>query len=225
MPRTRIVRLLLLAIALTCAAATSTSTAAARTTKARRTVAPSCTVYGALVETLELGPLKGPGVTKLPNHHSICSWSGQRAGHYAFVIALQVAPSPAFLGKSLLAQARRQASAANAKKHGFGGYLTKNTRRGFYFEGAAYWEEEEADQETGSCSVEQGGTGAAIEPGQSAAHCAGQPGTEGDFATAYGSPRPNGEPLVIQISVACQQGEASSLGLLRLERIIFSGRR
>jgi hypothetical protein len=56
-------------------------------------------------------------------------------------------------------------------------------------------------------------------------HPAGGPRTEGDFATAYGSPRPSGEPVVIQIGVACQDGEVSSLALLRLERMIFSGQR
>lgn len=136
-----------------------------------------------------------------------------------------MAPSPSFLGKALLAQAKRQALTANTRKYGFGGFLSGNGRRGYYFERAAYWEESEPNHETGSCSVEQGGSGPAIEKDQSAPHCAGQPGTEGDFATAYGSPRPSGEPVVIQIGVACQDGEVSSLALLRPERMIFSGQR
>jgi hypothetical protein len=52
--------------------------------------------------------------------------------------------------------------------------------------------------------------------------CAGQPGTEGDFATAYGSPRGNVEPTLLQMQVAAQEDTTSEFDLGRLERGFFA---
>jgi hypothetical protein len=71
----------------------------------------------------------------------------------------------------------------------------------------------------------------AIEKSQTGPACAGQPGTEGDFLTAYGSPIGRGargpiEPMVLQISVACQL-DALGGGPLQLAHIasaVYGGR-
>jgi hypothetical protein len=71
----------------------------------------------------------------------------------------------------------------------------------------------------------------AIEPERTAPTCVGQPGTEGDFLTAYGSPIARGarrpiEPMVLQISVACQL-DGFSGGPIQLSHIasaVYGGR-
>ena len=108
-------------------------------------------------------------------------------------MTVQITAAPAVLGRSLLALARTSERAAAAKPGGAGAYLTRNPRRGIYFEKE-----------------------------QSGPQCAGQPGTEADFATAYGSPRPNVEPTLLQIQVAAEAGTTSEYDLGRLERIFFA---
>jgi len=219
-------RLIVLAPLLACLLAPAPAAA-----RARRTVAPSCTVYQNLIGQLQLGgSLKGPGVTRLPDHHSICSWSGQATGKYAYVVSIQVTSVPTFLGRALLGQAKASELKAEKAKGGFGAYVTKNTRRGDYFEGVALWSEEQPNTEKGPCSstlpgeAPEPGAGQ-IKLGQSGPGCAGQPGTEGDYATAWGSPRPNGEQMVVQFTVACQINLVSPLTLLKFERLIYSGGR
>jgi hypothetical protein len=68
-------------------------------------------------------------------------------------------------------------------------------------------------------------SGSQIKTGQSGPQCAGQPGTEGDYATARGSPRPNGEQMVVQFEVACQINLVSPLTLLKFERLVYNGQR
>jgi len=120
--------------------------------------------------------------------------------------------------------------AANRQKLGYGAYVTKNTRKGDYFEGVALWSEEQPDSEKGPCSnaapgePPEAGAGQ-IKTNQTGPQCAGQPGTEGDYATAWGYPRPNGEQMVVQFTVACQAGLVSPLTLLRFERLIYAGHR
>ena len=48
---------------------------------------------------------------------------------------------------------------------------------------------------------------------------------EGDYATAWGYPKPNGEQMVVQFTVACQAGIVSPLTLLKFERLIYAGSR
>jgi len=85
------------------------------------------------------------------------------------------------------------------------------------------------DKETGKCPATfspegvEGGEHKAIEHEQSGPQCAGQPGTEGDFATAYGSPRPNVKPTLLQIQVAAEEGTTTEYDLARIERIFFAG--
>jgi hypothetical protein len=64
----------------------------------------------------------------------------------------------------------------------------------------------------------------AIQPGQSGPQCLGQPGTEGNFAEAYGSPKPNYEPMIIQINVASQINKIGPLPLARILRSAYAGR-
>lgn len=111
-------------------------------TKQKLVPPPSCAVFAARITSLSLGPLTGPSVTTLPDHHTICSWSGQAPGHYAVVATVQITAAPAELGKALLAAAR---------SGGFGSYLTRNPRRGLYFEGMALWNETVKNKETGKC--------------------------------------------------------------------------
>jgi hypothetical protein len=176
-----------------------------------------------LIPQLQLGAsLKGPGLTRLPDHHTICSWSGQAPGKYAYDVALQVTSVPTFLGRALLEQAQASALKASKAENGYGACVAKNTRKGDYFEGVARWSEEQASTEKGSCSSalpgEPAEAGAGqIKLGQGAPQCAGQPGTEGDFATAWGSLRPTGEQIVVQFTLACQAGLVS--------RLIYGGHR
>ena len=114
---------------------------------------------------------------------------------------------------------------------------SKSPKRGNYFEGEALYSLEEQNKETQECpaiiDAEGGEAGhkPAIEPEQSGPSCAGQPGTEGDFLTAYGSPIGRGgrgpiEPMILQISVACEL-DAFPGGLLQLGHIasaVYGGR-
>jgi len=235
MLRTLLRRSLPLALAAVAIAGMPTAPASARAKpllpgkkKPKLTAPPSCTTFAAAIMGLGLGPLKGPGVTTLPDSHSICSWSGQVPGHYAVVVTVQITAAPAVLGKALLGAARSSERAAARKPGGAGAYLTRNPRRGIYFEGMALWSETLKNKETGKCPPilnEEGveiGQKTAIEKEQSGPQCAGQPGTEADFATAYGSPQPNVEPTLLQIQVAAEDGTTSEYDLGRLERVFFA---
>jgi hypothetical protein len=192
----------------------------------KRRKAPSCTVFSGQVASLELGAVKGPGVTTLPGGHSLCSWSGQASGQYAFVVTVAVFPAPSFLGRSLMGVARASEAKALRKPGGDGGVLTANPRRGFFFESMAYWSEEEPNKETDKCPGGEEGEPlqSAIQPGQSGPQCLGQPGTEGNFAEAYGSPKSNYEPMIIQINVASQINKLGPLPLARILRSAYAGR-
>jgi hypothetical protein len=234
--RATLLRLILpafaLALAVGPAAAPATPTRLPKPV-ARHTPAPSCTVFEGLLGLLRLGSSSGPSVTKLPDHHTICSWKGQASGHYAFVLSIQVTAASSFLGRALLHVARTSAAAVERKTNGFGAYVSGNSRRHEFFEGAAIWGEEQRNKETRSCSGLKPGeaqepgekNSSAIEKGQGAPRCVGQPGTEGDFATAYGSPKPNGEAMLVQIGLACEENEVSPLTLLAYERLIYRGGR
>ncbi|MGP0102604.1 MAG: hypothetical protein ACLPUT_13425 [Solirubrobacteraceae bacterium] len=186
--------------------------------------APSCEAFEGTVLGFQLGHLKGPSVTPFGAHGTTCAWSGQESGKYAFVVSVAVFGAPAEVGKRLLAVAQIAARKANSTPGGLGLVASKNPRRGNYFEGEAVYSEETADKETEKCppflspSGEELGPNTTIEAGQSAPSCAGQPGTEGDFLTAYGSPRPNVEPTLLQVGVACQQ-DALSRGVLSLAHL------
>jgi hypothetical protein len=197
-------------------------------TKGKPTAAPSCTVFSRAVEQLGLGSLKAPGVTTLPAHHSLCSWTGQQPGKYTFVVMVQVSPSPAFLGRRLMEGAKRSALAAEKKTGGDGAVFKGNPGHGRYFEQMVYWSEEQPNTETEQCPAEfnegvEGLPKTAIEPGQSSPQCAGQPGLEGNFAEGYGSPRPNVEPMILQVSVASQIDELGPLPLARMVIAAFAG--
>ena len=193
--------------------------------------APSCEAFEGTVVGFGLGALKGPSVTAIGKHQTICSWSGQEQGKYAFVVSVTVFGAPSYVGKPLLAAAQSAARKANSTPGGLGLVASKNTRRGNYFEGEAVYSEETPDKETDKCppllspSGEELGPNTKIEAGQSGPTCAGQPGTEGDFLTAYGSPigksgtaRGPIEPTLLQVSVACQQ-DALSRGVLSLAHL------
>ncbi len=197
--------------------------------KGKPTAAPSCTVFSNKIQQLGLGPLQGPpGVTTLTAHHSLCSWTGQESGKYSFVVMVQVSPSPSFLGRRLMEGAKRSALVAEKKTGGFGAVVKGNPGHGRYFEQMAYWSEEQPNTETEQCPAEfnegvEGPRKTGIEPGQSAPQCAGQPGLEGNFAEGYGSPRPNVEPMILQVSVASQVDELGPLPLARLVIAAFAG--
>ncbi len=95
--------------------------------------------------------------------------------------------------------------------------LEKPQARELLRRGEALYSVEEKNKETEQCPGvfnEEGietGRKTAIEKEQGAPTCAGQPGTEGDSLTAYGSPigkpgtsRGPIEPMILQISVACE---------------------
>jgi hypothetical protein len=199
--------------------------------------APNCEAFEGSVAGFGLGHLNGPSVTPFGRHGTTCAWSGQALGKYAFVVSVAVFGAPAEVGKPLLAVAQAAARKANATRGGLGLVTSKNPRRGNYFEGEAVYQEETPDSETEKCpefiapNGEERGPNTAIELGQGAPTCAGQPGTEGDFLTAYGSPIGRGarrpiEPMILQISVACQL-DALSGGVLQLARIasaVYGGR-
>jgi len=180
---------------------------------------PNCASFEGQVVSLAPGHFTGPGVTELGGSHSLCSWSGQTSGQYAFVVTVAVFPAPSFVGKALLKQAKDAEIAADHKPGGFGEYVTGNARRGRFFEGMAVWGEEAQNKETGLCSMEP--NEGKIEPHQTGPSCAGQPGTEGDYATAYGSAKRSTAPIIVQISVACQLD--ASGGPLRLARAMIAG--
>ena len=180
---------------------------------------PNCASFEGQVLTLAPGHPTGPSVTELGGSHSLCSWSGQQAGQYAFVVTVAVFPAPSFVGKALLKQAKASALAANHTRGGFGEYVTGNPRRGRFFEGMAVWSAEQQNSETAPCSMEP--NEGKIEPHQTGPSCAGQPGTEGDYATAYGSAKRSTAPMILQISVACQLD--TSGGALTLARAMIAG--
>ncbi len=193
--------------------------------KVKATYVPSCASFEGQVVSIAPGPFRGPGLTELGGGHSLCSWSGQPPGQYAFVVTVAVFPAPATVGKDFLKQAKNEEIAADHKPGGFGEYVTGNARRGRFFNGMAVWGEEEPNKETGKCTEfkangEEVQT-LAIEPNQTGPSCAGQPGTEGDFATAYGSARRSTAPIIVQISVACELD--TSGGPLRLARAEIAG--
>lgn len=234
MRRSALGGLLSLALGVALIGALPTAIAAARPTpllpgktkpkKLRR--APSCTVFSSQVAGLALGPVKGPGVTTIAGNHSICSWSGQQPGQYAFVVTITVSPAPAFLGRSLLGIAKQSAAKAAKEPGGDGVFIGGSPKHGSFFEGMAYWSEEQQNKETGKCPGGEEGEGpaqTAVQPDQSGPQCVGQPGTEGNFAEAYGSPRPNYEPMIIQMSVASQLDKLGPLPLARILRSAFAG--
>jgi hypothetical protein len=194
--------------------------------------APNCAAFEGSVIGFQLGALKGPSVTTIGKHQTTCVWSGQEAGRYGFVVSVAVFGSPAAVGKALLAAAKAAADKANRTPGGLGIVTSRNPRRGNYFEGEALYSEENKNKETDKCPAifneedAEVGQKTAIETGQTGPTCVGQPGTEGDFLTAYGSPLPHGEPMLLQISVACQV-DALSGGLLSLGHIasaVYAGR-
>jgi hypothetical protein len=199
--------------------------------------APNCAAFEGTVIGFQLGHLNGPRVTSFGAHGTTCAWSGQDTGKYAFVVSVAVFGAPAEVGDRLLAAAQAAARKANATRGGLGLVASKNPRRGNYFDGEAVYSEESPDTETEQCppfiseNGEEGGPKKAIELGQSAPTCAGQPGTEGDFLTAYGSPigragRGPIEPMILQVSVACQL-DALSRGVLSLAHLasaVYGGR-
>ncbi|HMD51182.1 MAG TPA: hypothetical protein VKG62_00595, partial [Solirubrobacteraceae bacterium] len=132
--------------------------------------------------------------------------------------------SPPELSRRLFDVARAAAEKANKTPGGLGLVAYKNPRRGNYFEAEAVYSEEMPDTQRGACpelfgpAGEELGQNRAIEPGQGSPSCAGQPGTEGDFLTAYGSPRPNVEPMLLQVGIACQL-DALSGGVLSLAHL------
>lgn len=187
---------------------------------------PSCASFEGQVASVAPGLFTGPGITELPGGHSVCSWSGQPPNQYAFVVTVAVFPAPADVGGALLKQAREDEIAAAHKPGGFGEYLTKNVRSGRFFEGMAVWSEESQNKETNTCPPQLNAEGIespnlAIEPHQTGPSCAGQPGTEGDYATGYGSARRSSTPIILQISLACQLD--TSGGPLRLARAEIAG--
>jgi hypothetical protein len=198
--------------------------------------APDCEAFEGSVAGL-VGVPRTTTVTHFGSHGSTCVWTGQQAGNYAFVVSVAVFGAPAEIGTKLLAAARLGAARANATKGGLGLVASKSPKRGNYFEGEAIYSLEEPDKETDQCTPNVNGEGGeagqktAIEPEQTAPTCAGQPGTEGDFLTAYGSPIGRGargaiEPMVLQISVACQL-DAFSGGVIQLSHIasaVYGGR-
>ncbi len=198
--------------------ATATATKNRQKAKEMKGV-PNCASFEGQVLTLAPGHVTGPGVTELGGSHSLCSWSGQPSGQYAFVVTVAVFPAPSFLGKALLKQAKASALAANHTRGGFGEYVTGNPRRGRFFEGMAVWSSEQENRETGLCSMEP--NEGKIELHQTGPSCAGQPGTEGDYATAYGSAMRSTAPMILQISVACQLD--ASGGALSLARAMIAG--
>ncbi len=193
---------------------------------------PSCEAFEGTVIGFQLGALKGPSVTNVGPHNTTCAWSGQEPGKYAFVVSVAVFAAPSYVGKPLLAAAQAAARKANSTPGGLGLVTSKNPRRGNYFEGEAVYDVETPDRESQKCPAligpggEEGGPNTAIEAGQSGPSCAGQPGTEGDFMTAYGSPRPNVEPMLLQVSVACQLDALSGgvLSLAHLASAVYAGR-
>jgi hypothetical protein len=199
--------------------------------------APNCAAFEGSVSGFALGQLKGPSVTSFGSHHTTCVWSGQAAGMYAFVVSVAVFAAPAEVGKALLAAAETAARRANTTQGGFGLVTSRSPRRGNYFEGEAVYDLEESNKDTEQCPAVFGEEGIvlerknAIEKEQTGPSCAGQPGTEGDFLTAYGSPvgghgRAPIEPMILQISVACQL-DALSGGVLHLAHIasaVYGGR-
>jgi hypothetical protein len=203
-----------------------------RTKGKRLRPVPSCEAFEGSVIGFQLGALKPPSVTTIGKHETTCVWSGQASGKYGFVVSVAVFGAPSYVGKRLLAAAESAADKANRTPGGLGLVTSRNPRRGNYFEGEALYSEEIKNKETEKCppifseeNVEVGQK-TAIETGQSGPTCAGQPGTEGDFLTAYGSPLPHVEPMLLQISVACQL-DALSGGLLSLGHIasaVYGGR-
>jgi hypothetical protein len=199
--------------------------------------APNCAAFEGTVIGFQLGALKGPGLTSFGDHGTTCTWSGQEPGKYAFVVSVSVFGAPAEIGQRLLAVAKLAAKKASSTPGGLGLVTSKNPRRGNYFEGEAVYSEESPDKEHDKCpsfigeNGEEGGPNTAIELGQSAPTCAGQPGTEGDFLTAYGSPigrsgRGPIEPMILQVGVACQL-DALSRGVLSLAHLasaVYGGR-
>jgi hypothetical protein len=202
-----------------------TATQSKKRGKVKATNVPSCASFEGQVASIAPGPFKGPGLTELGGGHSLCSWSGQPPGQYAFVVTVAVFPAPATVGKDFLKQAKGEEIAAAHKPGGFGEYVAGNKRRGRFFEGMAAWGEETPNKETGKCTeVKENGEEVqtvAIKPDQTAPGCAGQPDTEGDFATGYGSARRSTAPIILQISVACQLD--ASGGPLRLGRAEIAG--
>lgn len=195
--------------------------------KVKPTYVPSCASFeGQVASIAPVNNFTGPGLTELGGGHSLCSWSGQPAGQYAFVVTVAVFPAPAHVGKDFLKQAKDEEIAAEHKPGGFGEYVTGNPRRGRFFQGMAFWGEESPNKETGKCPAEVNAEGIefqnmAIEPNQTGPSCAGQPGTEGDFATGYGSARRSTAPIILEISVACQLD--TSGGPFRLARAEIAG--
>jgi hypothetical protein len=194
---------------------------------------PNCEAFEGSVIGFRLGHLNGPTVTTFGKHGgTTCTWSGQPAGKYAFVVSVAVFAAPAEVGNPLLAAARTAAYRAQKAPGGFGLVASKNPRRGNYFEGEALYSQEEPDKETEKCppfiseNGEEGGPVIEITPGQSGPSCAGQPGTEGDFLTAYGSPRPNVEPMLLQVSIACELDgfPPGPLALAHLASAVYGGR-
>jgi hypothetical protein len=199
--------------------------------------APNCAAFEGTVIGFGLGHLNGPRVTPFGAHGTTCAWSGQAQGKYAFVVSVAVFGAPAEVGDRLLAAAQAAARKANTTRGGLGLVASKNPRRGNYFDGEAVYSEETPDTEKEQCppfiaeNGEEGGHKKEIELGQSAPTCAGQPGTEGDFLTAYGSPigrRGRGpiEPMILQVGIACQV-DALSRGVLSLAHLasaVYGGR-
>jgi hypothetical protein len=200
--------------------------------------APNCQAFEGSVAGFQLGYIGAPSVTTFGAHQTTCVWTGQQSGKYAFVVSVAVfgAPVRSDIGPRLLpplapGRTRRRphpaASGWSPRKTPSAGITSKARPSKASKKGQGnrtvppiYNEE---DFEIGRKT--------AIEKSQTAPTCAGQPGTEGDFLTAYGSPiggRGRGpiEPMVLQISVACQL-DALSGGLLELAHIasaVYVGR-
>jgi hypothetical protein len=236
------VRARALALALLLAACVGALAPAGAAAKALQPV-PPCELFEGTVNGFGLGSLRGPAVTtfgkSVHGHGTTCTWTGQGFHTYSFVVSVAVFPASAKLGTRLLKAAEQAADAANKTPGGLGLVTSKNPRRGNYFIGEAVYREETPDTDTEECPPLEGLRGGELSPnreievGQSGPACAGEPGVEGDYLTAYGSPigkpgtaRGAIEPMILQVGIACQY-DALRPGILSLSHLasaVYGGR-
>jgi hypothetical protein len=230
------------ALALLLAACVGALAPAGAAAKALQPV-PPCELFEGTVNGFGLGSLRGPVVTtfgkSVYGHGTTCTWTGQGFHTYSFVVSVAVFPASAELGIRLLDAADHAAYAANKLPGGLGLVTAGNRRRGNYFIGEAVYHEETPDTDTEECPAlpgprgEELGPNREIEIGQSGPACAGEPGVEGDYLTAYGSPigkpgtaRRAIEPMILQVGIACQYDALRSgvLSLSHLASAVYGGR-
>ncbi len=186
--------------------------------KKKPTHAPNCADFGVqeLANLVDLDglTLKSSGAIPGARGSSSCIWTDQVPGEYESLLTVNISPEPAFLGKRQLEAAAR-GGVAEGKKGGV-------VKLGHVPKGTVEFTETQTSDNDAPCTEEELQKG--IQPEQIVASCNPEPSVISVIVEAYGSPKPNVEPILLQVILGEQQNDGHAgilLGALTLVDRIY----